>query len=62
MSPIAFTIQTAADATGLSVDVIRRAVKSGDLAATRPTIGQRKITRDVILRAELERWLVNRAA
>ena len=65
-TPISYTIQTAAEATGLSVDAIRRAVNSGDLAATRPTItkdGQaRKISRDVIMRADLERWLTGRAA
>ena len=33
MDPLTYTYATAAQATGLSVDTIKRAVKAGDLAA-----------------------------
>jgi len=60
--PIAYTRQTAAAATGLSVDTIKDAINAGDLVASRPKVKGREIAKDVILRTELERWLVNRAA
>jgi hypothetical protein len=60
--PISYTIQTAAEATGLSIDTIRKAVRTGDLVASRPTVNNRQIAKDVILRAELERWLTSAAA
>ena len=60
--PIAYTRQTAAAATGLSVDTIKDAINAGDLVATRPKVNGRQIAKDLILRSELERWLSNRAA
>lgn len=50
-APVSYTVQGAAEASGLSADVIRRAVKSGDLVAHYPT------SRPVILRDELEAWI-----
>lgn len=54
---VAYNVKDAAEATGLSVDVIKRAIKSGDLRATRPTVDGRQITKDVIPAAELARWV-----
>lgn len=55
--PIAYTPKTAAEATGYSEDVIKRAIRSGDLKATRPTINGREVAKDSISAAELTRWL-----
>ena len=51
MSAVAYTIKDAATAAGVSQDVIRRAIRSGDLVANYPT------SRPVILRTELEAWI-----
>lgn len=52
---------SASAATGLSEDTIRHAVNAGDLKANAPKVAQRQITKLVILRTELERWLTNAA-
>lgn len=51
MDALAYTIQGAADACGVSVDVIRRAVRAKELPVRYPT------TRPVVLRSDLEAWL-----
>jgi len=56
-APIAYTPKTAAEATGLSIDVIKRAIRSGDLKATRPLIDGREVAKDSIAPVALERWL-----
>lgn len=61
-APLTYTTQTAAEATGLSVRTIERAIKAGDLRATRPKVEGREITKDVILATELERWVKGAAA
>lgn len=48
---VAYNLQDAAANAGVSVDTIRRAMRSGDLIAHYPT------SRPVIMRAELEDWL-----
>lgn len=48
---IAYSVQEAAEATGMSVDLIRRAYRSGQLPVHRPT---GKVT---ILRSDLEAWI-----
>lgn len=60
--PIAYTPKTAAEASGYSEDIIKRAIRSGDLKATRPTINGREVAKDSISRAELERWLTGAAS
>lgn len=57
MTPLAYTPKTAAEATGLSIDVIKRAIRSGDLKATRPRIDGREVAKDSIAPVALERWL-----
>lgn len=54
---LSFTFAEAAVSTGYSVDVIRRAVRAGDLASVAPIINGRNLSRPVIVAAELERWL-----
>jgi len=54
---LSYTIPEAADATGLSEITIRRAIRAGDLRANRPKVEGREIAKEVILTAELERWL-----
>lgn len=47
----------AAQATGYSIDVIKRAVRAGDLRTVTPKVAGRHLSKPVILAAELERWL-----
>lgn len=54
---LAYSAQEAADATGLSVDVIRRAVRAGDLATVSPTVGGKKLGKWVVTADELQRWI-----
>lgn len=51
MSPLAYNIQDAAEACGVSTEVIRRAIRSNDLPAAYPT------SRPVILADDLKAWL-----
>ena len=51
---MAYTVQKAAAATGVSPDVIRRAIRSGNLAASYPS------NRPVIPAVELASWLESR--
>lgn len=60
--PTSHTVQTAAAATGLSEDTISKAIRAGDLPATRPKIAGRAITRDQIDPDDLKRWALNRTA
>ncbi|MBP7988835.1 helix-turn-helix domain-containing protein [Candidatus Neomicrothrix sp.] len=54
---LAYTRREAAAACGVSVDVIDKAIKAGDLRAVRPTIDGRKLATILIRHTELERWL-----
>lgn len=48
---LAYTLDEAADACGVSVDVIRRAIRTKDLPVRYPT------SRPVIRRSDLEAWV-----
>ena len=48
---ISYNAQEAAVAVGVSVDTIKRAIRSGDLVAKYPTV------RPVILRDDLTKWV-----
>lgn len=50
---LSYNVADAAAATGVSPDVIRRAVRNGDIPVHYPT------SRPVILRADLEAWLAS---
>lgn len=60
MNKLAHTIPEAADLTSISEDIIRKAIRRGELNASYPS------SRPVIRTSELERWLealpVDRAA
>ncbi len=57
IEPVSFSYETAAAATGISEDMIRRAVKAGDLTPRYVEIGGRRIAKPVIEREELARWI-----
>ena len=59
---LAYTQQEAAEATGLSVWTIKRAVNSGDLASNKPEIEGRKIEAVLIPADELARWALGTSA
>ena len=54
---IAHNRRQAAEVSGLSVDVIDKAIKAGNLRAVRPKVGDRKLATILIMHTELERWL-----
>ena len=56
---IAHNRRQAAEATGVSLDVIDKAIKAGNLRAVRPKVGDRKLSTVLILHTELERWLTD---
>jgi len=51
LAPVSLTYADAAEAAGVSVDIIRRAVHAGDLIAHFPT------SRPVILADDLKAWI-----
>lgn len=60
---IAYNLAECAAMTGLSIDMIRRAYRAGDLAPARPRINGVPITKPVVITAEeLERWLKDQPA
>lgn len=59
MTRIAFSRKEAAEAVGLSVDTLRRAIAAGDLHTYRPRIDGREVNKELILATELERWITN---
>lgn len=59
---VAYTVAEAAEATGVSERTIARAIKAGDLRASRPKVGGKAVAKDLIARAELERWATGGAA
>lgn len=60
MNKIAYTKRQAADACGLSIDTITRAINSGDLETITPAIDGRELSKVLILASELERWLTRK--
>lgn len=57
---IAYDVETAAEAVSLSTDVIRRAIRSGDLATTSPKIEGRALAKPLIDPDNLRAWALNR--
>ena len=62
LTPVSFSYETAALATGLSENMIRRAVRKGDLSVRYVRIDGRDVAKPVIERAELEHWVASGAA
>ena len=56
-APVSYNYAEAAAASGYSIDIIRRAVRAGDLATVAPKVNGKPLSRPVILAAELARWL-----
>lgn len=56
---IAYDVASAATATGVSQDVIRRAIPAGDIAATSPRVDGRQISKLLIPADELRRWALD---
>lgn len=54
---LALSVTEAASSVGLSEDVIREAIKAGDLAAYKPMVAGRVLNRIRIDTAELTAWL-----
>jgi excisionase family DNA binding protein len=54
---IAYTRKQAAEQVGVSVDVIDRAIRSGDVRATRPMVDGRRISTVLVTHEELLRWV-----
>lgn len=54
---LAYSREEAAVACGVSLDTVKRAITAGDLATVSPLVGGRRISRILVLREELERWL-----
>lgn len=57
MTKLAYSYAEAASASGVSVDIIKRAVKAGDLKTVAGTIGGVRVAKPVILAADLAAWL-----
>ncbi|WP_030526630.1 hypothetical protein [Phycicoccus jejuensis] len=57
IEPVSYSYETASAATGLSVDVIQRAVRAGDLEVRYPQVAGRTLSKPVIERDELARWI-----
>lgn len=56
---IAYSAREAAEATGVGLETIKRAVRSGDLPAAMPRIDGHQINKYVILASDLEAWLTD---
>lgn len=57
IAPISFDVFGAGAATGVSVDVIRRAVRAGDLPVHLPEVNGRQINKPLILAEDLREWV-----
>lgn len=57
ITPVSFSYETASLASGHSTDTIKRAVRSGDLAVRYVEVDGRTLSKPVIERDELERWI-----
>ena len=57
VTPVSYDYEGASACTGLSVDVLQRAVKAGDLAVRYVKVAGRVIAKPVIERDELARFV-----
>ena len=57
IAPVSYDYAGAAAATGLSEDVLRRAVKAGDLTPRYVSVAGQQLTKPVIEADELRRWV-----
>lgn len=59
IEPISFDWRGASAATGLSADMIMRAVRAGDLVAHYPVIDGRTVAKPLILANDLRAWIAS---
>ena len=57
IQPVSYSYETGSAATGLSIDILKKAVRTGDLVPTYPVIEGRTIAKPVFPREELERFV-----
>lgn len=57
LAPVAYDTAGAAAAAGVSVDVIKRALRAGDIEARYPKVDGRTIAKPLIPADELRRWV-----
>ena len=57
ITPVSYSAEGAAVATGYSVDVIRRAIRAGEIAVHYPRVNGRPLSKAAILRDDLDRWV-----
>ena len=58
IEPVSYDIPGAGQATGLSADVIRRAVNSGDLTVHYPEVDGQQVNKPLILVDDLRAWVL----
>lgn len=56
---LTYNVAEAAQVSGVSVATLRKAIRSGDLAAFQPQIEGRQIQLQLITATELERWITS---
>lgn len=56
---LTYNVAEAAQVSGVSVATLRKAIRSGDLAAFQPQIEGRQIQLQLITAEELERWITS---
>ncbi len=59
---LAYDVAAAAETVGVSADLIRRAIRAGDIKTTSPKVNGKAISKPLIPAEELDRWLHNRTA
>lgn len=57
IQPVSYSYETGSAATGLSVDILKKAVRTGDLVPTYVVIEGRPIAKPVFETAELARFV-----
>jgi hypothetical protein len=57
IAPVSFDVFGAGNASGVSVDVIRRAVRAGDLPVHYPNVNGRQVNKPLILADDLRAWV-----
>lgn len=57
IAPVSFDYDGASAATGISADVIRRAVRAGDLEVHYPAVDGRATAKPLILADDLREWV-----
>lgn len=54
---VSYSLQGAAEASGISLDVIRKAMRAGDLPVHYPRVNGKPIARPLVRADDLDRWV-----